>query len=88
MAAFCLLWHILVQGFWEGVFHKEWKFIGVNVTSLITGDFAAGAVLISFGVLLGKISPTQVRYRYNMCRKACLSHFLALERHFFTHAFS
>jgi ammonium transporter Rh len=36
----------------EGEFHK----IELDLTSLIAGDFGAGAVLISFGAVLGKIS--------------------------------
>jgi len=32
----------------------------IDVTTLINGDFAAGAVLISFGAVLGKVTPTQL----------------------------
>eukprot|EP00946_MAST-07B_sp_MAST-7B-sp1_P005013 g5013.t1 len=34
--------------------------IKLGITDLITGDFAAGAVLISFGAVLGKTSPLQM----------------------------
>jgi len=34
--------------------------IKLSVESLITGDFAAGAILISFGAVLGRASPTQL----------------------------
>lgn len=32
----------------------------IDVTTLINGDFAAGAVLITFGAVLGKVTPTQL----------------------------
>ena len=32
----------------------------LDIISLITGDFAAGAVLISFGAILGKASLSQL----------------------------
>ena len=35
--------------------------IQLNIESLITGDFAAGAVMITFGAVLGKTNPMQVR---------------------------
>lgn len=49
---------ILWVGFWERVFegHTPWKKIQLNLVMLIEGDFAAGAVLISFGAILGKVN--------------------------------
>jgi len=38
----------------------NWQRVEINIVSLIKADFAAGAVLISFGALLGKISFTQM----------------------------
>ena len=35
---------------------SSWPFIDVNVGTMISADFATAAVLISFGVVLGKIS--------------------------------
>lgn len=32
----------------------------IDIPTLINGDFAAGAVLISFGAVLGKVTPTQL----------------------------
>ena len=61
IAALTLQWSILVVGFWhmalvEGEFHK----INLNIPALIIGDFGAGAVLITFGALLGKVSLFQM----------------------------
>ena len=35
----------------------------LSINTLITGDFAAGAVMITFGAVLGKTNPLQVRAR-------------------------
>jgi len=37
--------------------NEDWHKINLDITSLISGDFAAGAVLISMGAILGKITP-------------------------------
>ena len=47
----------------EGVsndINQYYPIINLNIKSLITGDFAAGSVLISFGALLGKVSLNQL----------------------------
>ena len=51
---------ILINGFFHNLFQNSWHIIELDIQSLITGDFAAGAILISFGALLGKISPLQL----------------------------
>lgn len=62
VAAACVQWYILCGGFFDqligsgGISHK----IELSLDSLIFGDFGAGAVLITFGVLLGKVSSTQL----------------------------
>lgn len=51
---------ILWVGFWHNVFIGHWVKIQLNMVMLIEGDFAAGAVLISFGAVLGKCNAMQM----------------------------
>jgi len=49
---------------WNCVFHEAFhgnpvKLV-MNIKTLICGDFAAGAVLISFGAVVGRVTPVQV----------------------------
>lgn len=60
ITAFVIQWAILTNGFWHNVYNDHWNKIGLQITSLITADFATGAVLITFGGLLGKVSPLQL----------------------------
>ena len=39
---------ILINGFFHCLFNDSWHKITLDVKTLITGDFAAGAVLITF----------------------------------------
>lgn len=57
LGAFALQWATLVQGFLHS-FHGG--HIHVGMESLINADFCAGAVLISFGAVLGKTGPAQL----------------------------
>jgi len=42
------------------LFEGHWEKISLDITSLIAGDFGAGAVLITFGAVLGKLSLCQL----------------------------
>ncbi|XP_030887555.1 ammonium transporter Rh type B isoform X3 [Leptonychotes weddellii] len=57
LAAFALQWSTLVQGFLHSMHQGH---IHVGVESMINADFCAGAVLISFGAVLGKTGPAQL----------------------------
>ncbi|XP_015273611.1 PREDICTED: ammonium transporter Rh type B [Gekko japonicus] len=57
IAAFAIQWSILIQGFFHS-FHQGKIYIGIE--SMINADFCAGAILISFGAVLGKTSPVQL----------------------------
>lgn len=68
LAAVAIQYGILVTQFFGKVFHTEkagepsvWdQKIRLSIKNLIQGDFAAGAVLISFGAVLGKASLEQL----------------------------
>ena len=63
-AIFAFQLYILMFNFWERVFgHAEWsEYIHITVTTLTTADFAAGAVLITLGAVLGKVTPFQMLF--------------------------
>eukprot|EP00808_Paulinella_micropora_P007296 g13492.t1 len=64
-ACFTIEWYILCKGFWVAVFDGErfWnKPAKLNIDSLIFGDFSAAVFLITYGVLLGKVSPGQILF--------------------------
>jgi ammonium transporter Rh len=61
LAALTVQWAILVSSFWHTIVSGDaLSTIHLSIVSLIGGDFAAGAVLISFGAVLGRCSPTQL----------------------------
>ena len=58
-------WAILCNGFWDNVRHaiqnknSEFPAIPLNLEALINGDYVVATILISFGALLGRLSPSQ-----------------------------
>lgn len=62
VAMIAIQWSIVVQGALENWHHYGDPFhvIHLDITSLIKGDFAAGALLISMGACLGKLSHSQL----------------------------
>ncbi|XP_046352987.2 ammonium transporter Rh type A-like [Haliotis rufescens] len=56
LAAIVIQWATLCGGY----FHSHGGKIEVSIESMLTADFAAAAVLISFGAVLGKASPLQL----------------------------
>lgn len=61
IAALILQWTPLALGFWHQALGDEpWHKITLDLSSLIMGDFGAGAVLITFGAILGKCTLMQL----------------------------
>ncbi|XP_074836849.1 ammonium transporter Rh type B [Carettochelys insculpta] len=57
IAAFAIQWSTLIQGFFHSF--RDGK-IHIGIESMINADFCSGAILISFGAVLGKTSPIQL----------------------------
>lgn len=55
LAAFVIQWGTLMRGF---LHMHDWHF-EISMTTLLTSDFTAACILISFGAVLGKLSPLQ-----------------------------
>ena len=60
VAAFVIQWYQLTRGFWHDSFQGAYNHILISIETLVQADFCAGAVLITFGVVLGKVSPSQM----------------------------
>jgi len=63
IAAFAIQWSMLVNGIAHNIqVNHPSKTLDIGIENLITSDFAAGAVLITFGAVLGKVSPLQMLF--------------------------
>jgi ammonium transporter Rh len=60
IASLCIQLYPLLDGFWDSVFSNEFKMIYLDINTLIHCDFSAAAVLISYGVILGRVNPLQL----------------------------
>ncbi|TMW63145.1 hypothetical protein Poli38472_002086 [Pythium oligandrum] len=60
VAALSLQWGIVCVTMAHQIGDDEYPKKIIDVPTLINADFAAGAVLISFGAVLGKVTPTQL----------------------------
>ena len=61
VAAFSVMWALLNRGFWaRAIGDHPWSNITLSIEELLNVDFCAGAILISFGALLGRVSVGQL----------------------------
>ena len=60
LSSLAIQYGILINGFFHCLFKNSWQEITLDIQTLITGDFAAGAILITFGALLGKTNILQM----------------------------
>uniref|UniRef100_A0A7S1CLR8 Ammonium transporter AmtB-like domain-containing protein n=1 Tax=Bicosoecida sp. CB-2014 TaxID=1486930 RepID=A0A7S1CLR8_9STRA len=60
LCAYIMIWAIFCVGFWHNVHAGHWERQHTSMTYLIEGLFAGGAVMISFGAVLGKTNPSQL----------------------------
>jgi len=51
---------MIINAFVHQVANNSFHKVELDITNLVGGDFAAGAILISFGAVLGRITPTQL----------------------------
>ncbi|XP_052089957.1 ammonium transporter Rh type A-like [Mytilus californianus] len=59
LASFVIQWALIVRGFIHGNVMQGGKF-SIGLSDMLTADFAAATVLISFGAVLGKTSALQL----------------------------
>lgn len=64
VTALGLQWYIFAEAFFHQIFHynseTEWKFIEIDIYTMMNCLFGISAVLISFGAVIGKIKPSQL----------------------------
>ena len=68
-AAFSLLvtvisfqWSIFTEAFFTQLYSQEWSLVSIDIDSLMFSLYATAAVLITYGGIIGKISPYQLYF--------------------------
>jgi ammonium transporter Rh len=60
IASYVIEWSILVRGWFSESGRNDSGKFEIDIINILVGDFCAAAVLVSFGAVLGKTSPTQL----------------------------
>ena len=62
VTAMGLQWAVFTESFFNQLYYTtdHWYFVPINIYSLLNALYAVSAVLITFGALIGKISPLQL----------------------------
>ena len=60
MSCFAIQLSVLTNGFFTQLLQGQWHAIYLNIPTFINADFCAGAVMISFGGVIGKLTPIQL----------------------------
>ena len=57
-----LQWSLFTESFFNQLLNNtnDWHYVNINIYSLLNALYAISAVLISFGALIGKITPLQL----------------------------
>mmetsp|Transcript_13830 Transcript_13830/g.26366 ORF Transcript_13830/g.26366 Transcript_13830/m.26366 type:complete len:459 (-) Transcript_13830:376-1752(-) len=59
LTSMAIQWAVITQGLWQGVYKGgEFKTIKIGIFSLVEATFGAASLLITFGCLIGKMTPT------------------------------
>ena len=56
----CIQYGMLFHHFWGSVLTATWKPIELELSDLIVGNFASATALISFGAVIGHVTPAQM----------------------------
>jgi len=59
LGAYCIQLHIVLEGLFHFIAGHE-AIMHIDIKAFVLGDFAAGAVMITYGVLIGKVTSMQM----------------------------
>lgn len=60
IAAFAYEFNFFLMGLWESIKEDEWDDLPLSISHFINAAYGAAAVLVTFGAVLGKVSPFEL----------------------------